>query len=517
MLTRILHRVFAIILFTSFVSVTLKADSVLVKMQEGIDSAQGHEGQQYAALVARDANISGVVVPKDSQAVVLLMKGTGNSAWTLQLAAVIINGKIFLVHGDSPAVVPISAADFLTMRQKAISTPSRIAVAAGLGVRFSVTGPLTPAPPSVTMSPVPAQGQPAPAISAPELANAGASPSPAPSLPGPRMDPRTKFGEADAVFDQIDFEVKLKGCAKQTTASVTCDFAITNKGPDRTVGVNGGFGVVDQKGQTIPGTAFEFAGGSRNWTLTVSGVTAKAHATYGGVDPDVNVLARVPIQIATAPGDANEPHGVLSAEFRNVRLGGGQVPASAPTAAPDGLVSEVAGWRFTLAGCYTATRDQKRQVLECYTKIENLKADDGIDLGGGSLTDPDGNTVDATWYKHVITGYASECSGWVGSAADFAHAKLLEPDHKNCMSPGSACWDALLTKPRPNAVQNANPQYVYVVFSDLAVGVTKLPQLRVFFTMDNREGPGRGPIQATFRNVPILKPPPSMLLKPAAR
>jgi len=104
--TRILHRVFAIILFTSFVSVTLKADSVLVKMQEGIDSAQGHEGQQYAALVARDANISGVVVPKDSQAVVLLMKGTGNSAWTLQLAAVIINGKIFLVHGDSPAVVP---------------------------------------------------------------------------------------------------------------------------------------------------------------------------------------------------------------------------------------------------------------------------------------------------------------------------------------------------------------------------------------------------------------------------
>jgi hypothetical protein len=290
-------------------------------MLEGVDSAQGHEGQQYAALVARDADISGVVVPKDSQAVVLLMKGTGNSAWTLQLAAVILTGKIMLVHGNSPAVVPITAADFLTIRKKAISTPERIAVAAGLTVRFGVPGPLTPALPGVTMSPVPAPGG-APAAAPPVNARpAASSVVAAPALPGPRMDPSTKFGEADAVFDQIDYEVKLKGYAKQTTASVTCDFTVTNKGPDRTVGVGGGFGVVDEKGQVIPRTTFEFAGGSRNWTPTVSGVTAKAHFIYGGVDPDVNVLARVPIQIATTLGEANEPRGVLSAEFPQCAAG----------------------------------------------------------------------------------------------------------------------------------------------------------------------------------------------------
>ena len=72
MLTRILYRVLAIALFASLVPVTLHADSMMVKMLEGVDSSQGKEGQQYAALVAKDANISGVLVPKDTQAVVLL-------------------------------------------------------------------------------------------------------------------------------------------------------------------------------------------------------------------------------------------------------------------------------------------------------------------------------------------------------------------------------------------------------------------------------------------------------------
>jgi hypothetical protein len=518
MLTRILYRVLAIALFASLVPVTLHADSMMVKMLEGVDSSQGKEGQQYAALVAKDANISGVLVPKDTQAVVLLTKGVGNSEWTLQLAAIILNGKIMLVRGNSPAVIPMGAADLLTMRKRTVSTPTRIAVGAGLTVRFSVPGPLTPAPPNTTMQPVPAGSAPSTAAPAPGAVSAVAaavSPTP-PALPGPRMDPSTKFGEPDAVFDQIEFEVKLKGCAKQTTASVTCDFTVTNKGPDRVVGVNSGFGVVDEKGQVVPPTAFEFAGGSRNWTQTVSGVTAKAHATYNGVDPDVNVLARVPFQLATGPGDANEPHGAFTVEFHNVRLGGGSAPAKMQTAALDsGMVSELAGWRFTLAGCYTAApRDKDRQVVECYTKIENLKADDGIDLNGGSLTDSEGNEVGANWYKHTVSGGADECSGWVGGASDFAHVHLLQPDHVGCPFPNSMCWDQLVSKPKPNAVQNANPQYVYVVFSDVGAGITKLAQLRVMFNMDNREGPGRGPVQATFRNVPILKPPASMLLKP---
>jgi hypothetical protein len=79
MLTRIFYRLLAIVLFLSFVSVTLKADggSMMVKMLDGVDSANGQEGQQYQAIVAKDATISGVLVPKGTQAVVLLVKGSG--------------------------------------------------------------------------------------------------------------------------------------------------------------------------------------------------------------------------------------------------------------------------------------------------------------------------------------------------------------------------------------------------------------------------------------------------------
>lgn len=144
-LTKVVHRVLAIVLFVSFMAVTLKADDGMwVKMLDGIDSAHGQEGQQYQAIVSRDANISGVVVPKGTQAVVVLVRGVGRNAWTLQLGAVVLNGKVMLAHGNSPAVVPGGAADLLTMKSRTVSTPDRIAVGAGLTVRFSIPGPLTP-------------------------------------------------------------------------------------------------------------------------------------------------------------------------------------------------------------------------------------------------------------------------------------------------------------------------------------------------------------------------------------
>ncbi len=105
------------------------------------------------------------------------------------------------------------------------------------------------------------------------------------------------------------------------------------------------------------------------------------------------------------------------------------------------------------------------------------------------LTDQDGNNVGANWYKHTLSGFADECSGWLGGAADFAHVHLLET---------RAVDNALISKPGPKAIQNANLQYVYVVFSDVGVGITKIAQLRVYFNM--------GQARATFRNVPILKP-----------
>jgi hypothetical protein len=171
MLTKSLHCVLAII-FCSFIPVTLKADDggMMVKMLEGLDSAHGQEGQQYQAVVARDATISGVLVPKGTQAVVVLVRGVGKNAWTLQLAAVVLNGKILLAHGNSPAVVPMSPTDFLTMGKKTVSTPDRIAVAAGLTVRFSIPGPLTPDGATVTAGGQPPNGQP-PTGSQPQLAS----------------------------------------------------------------------------------------------------------------------------------------------------------------------------------------------------------------------------------------------------------------------------------------------------------------------------------------------------------
>ena len=79
MLTKIVHRVLAIVFLMSLVSATAAADSgaLMVKMLDGVDSANGQEGQQYQAIVAKDATISGVLVPKGTQAVVLLVKGSG--------------------------------------------------------------------------------------------------------------------------------------------------------------------------------------------------------------------------------------------------------------------------------------------------------------------------------------------------------------------------------------------------------------------------------------------------------
>jgi hypothetical protein len=133
---------------------------MMVKMLDGIDSAHGQEGQQYQAIVARDATISGVLVPKGTQAVVVLARGVGRSAWTLQLAAVVLNGKVMLAHGNSPAVIPMSPGDFLSMKSKTVSTPDRIAVGAGLTVRFSIPGPLTPDQTAVAAGGQPPTGQP---------------------------------------------------------------------------------------------------------------------------------------------------------------------------------------------------------------------------------------------------------------------------------------------------------------------------------------------------------------------
>jgi hypothetical protein len=162
MLNKSLLRLLAVVLFAFSSAVTVEADDsgIMVKMLEGIDSAHGQEGQQYQAIVARDATISGVLVPKGTQAVVVLVRGVGKSAWTLQLGAVVLNGKVMLAHGNSPAVVPMSPGDFLNMKSKTVSTPDRIAVGAGLTVRFSIPGPLTPDQTVVATGGQPPTGQP---------------------------------------------------------------------------------------------------------------------------------------------------------------------------------------------------------------------------------------------------------------------------------------------------------------------------------------------------------------------
>lgn len=467
--------------------------SITVKLLDAVDSAQGSVNQQYKAVVARPTTLGGRPIPKDAPAIVALAQGTGGDAWTLYLVAVSINGQMMQVFGNKPMVVPVSATDFFTMSKKTISTPSRIAIASGENVRFVLGNPAPSGvyaqPAGSTGSPAVAQTQSQPTPAAPQMPVASAA-----KLLGPAFEPGTIVGEAGDTLHANKFDVRLVGCARQGTASTTCDFVVVNTGDDRSVGIGPGhlFGLVDSKGQVVAFTSREYAGGSRNWSNTLSGLPTKGHFIYNGLDPDVTSLARVEVQLNTL-----NPNSSAQFEWRNVPLGGDTIAVATTPKVPNDLVYTEDGWRFTVMRCSPMPRDgdPAHKVVECFFKLENLKGDRDIVFDGASLTDPEGRQVDTSWYKAINNA----SNGFIGDANDYARTVTV-PEMN------SAHWlqDKTYNAPKISA---AVPRYIFAVFSDVDARVDHFVQLRYNIRTSHTDAAGYGRITAIFRNIPLTPMP----------
>lgn len=456
-------------------------DPLTVTLAEPVDSAKPNPNNQYRARVTRATAIQGVQFPQNSTAVLLLQGAPGK--WTMALAGAILDGKGFTFRGLNPNVVRATGEPFNTLAKQIVATPERMFIPAGIALTFTIAGDIRPL----------------------EAKAAPSAPPPTPAkLAGPPPDPGTQIGDPNAVFRALNYEVALIGCARQGTAATTCDFTVKNLGEDREIGIGprNGFGVVDSKGQLVGHNKTIFAGGSRNWTLTISGITAKARLVYNGVDPDIASLARVPLNMGTAPGASGG--GSASFEWRNVPLGG--APAAAPSivSANDPTVSEAEGWRFTLQRCTPAPRDAQNMLVECFIKVENLKGDRDLILDGAVMIDMEGRQVGNRWYKQDSL---SRGVGFIGDAAAYAKSPLVR----------TVEYDKLqYVFPEP-VISNATPFYAYAVFSDADPSVKKLAALRYSMRTKGTGGGLYGQITASWKNIELTPPPKAPPLAPAPR
>ncbi len=149
----------------------------------------------------------------------------------------------------------------------------------------------------------------------------------------------------------------------------------------------------------------------------LAGVVTHAHYSYDGLDPDVKSLARVSIKFfLTGSGRYSE------FEFRDVPLGQVAQATFTPTPLdPATSVVEEQGWRFSLVRCspIAVEKDHDGQGVQCFFKLENLKADRGVDLHGPSFVDPEGRTFDSSWY------YGPYTVGYLGNAVTYAHTAAV--------------------------------------------------------------------------------------------
>jgi hypothetical protein len=485
---------------------TLSSNALTVKVIDPIDSAQATAGQRFHAVVAKDTAIAGVFLAKGADATITLVPGTGGNRWTLNLIEVTVNGKVAGVYGANPVVVPTSAGDFFTMSKKTASTKDRIAVAAGENVKFT----LSPPPPA--QSPAAAAGN-APAAVAPVRGVAAPVAPPDPSaayrnaaVAGPNPGQYTFIGPFGSVLygKFLHIEARLDGCARQGTATSTCDFSIWDRNPIQAIGMGiGGFALVDGKGQVVDlsGEGAKCCDG-RNQSTIVPGVVSHAHYTYGGLDPDVTSLARVSIKIYQAGSGGNDDF-----EFRNVPLG---TPAPNPQAftptdvMPRKLVAEDNGLRVTVERCSPTVRknDPDYNVIECFFKVENLKADRGIVPWPGSFfVDDHGRTHDSIWYPFGAGNRAitTDPFGTVGDAA--AYARMSAVPEADPAVPGYGLDAKTYNQP---PIKYGEPRYMFGVFATVPKDVKHIVHLEYNF----REPGAFNNFSVSFDDVDLTPMPP---------
>jgi len=472
--------------------------TLTVQLLDPIDSAQGTAGQRYRAAMAKDSAVGSITLVKGSPATVTLVPGEGGIRWTLHLIEVTVNGKLAGVYGLNPAVVPGSPGDFSTMSKTTAMTRDRIAVAAGANIRFALAPPPRPAP---------AQGTPQGSASAGRAS--AASPAPAPSaagqdstayyakqpVPGPKPGEFSHIGPFGSILYDKDanIEVRLDRCDRQATASSTCDVTVMNRGKPITLSpAIGGFAIFDSKGQGIglQGGQAKCCG-DRNFGMFLPGVATHAHFKYDGLDPDVKSLARVSVKFFfTGSGRYSE------FEFRDVPLGQVAQKEFTPTLLePPAKVVEDGGWRMSFERCspYTRPKAPDFQVVECFFKIENLKADRGIDLQRTNFVDPEGRTFDPNWNPDANpNAFDSPSIGFIGDEATYARTStvpLQGPvlDHKIYNQP---------------PIKYGEPRYVFAVYSVVPKDVKHIVQLDYSFSW----GPNTW-FQGTFRDLDLTPMP----------
>jgi hypothetical protein len=484
------------------------ANALTVKLLDPIDSAQAQAGQRYHAAVAKDTAVGGVFLAKGADATITLAPGSGGNRWTLNLIEVTINGKVVGVNGQNPTVVPTGAGDFLTMSKKTVTTKDRIAVAAGENIRF-VLGPASsqPAPASVAGA--------APALPTTPPAAAASSGGPdrsaqyrAMAVAGPKPAADTVIGPAGAVLSSrnLKYQVRLDHCDRKGTASSSCDFTYLNFGDERQIGVGtGAFVAVDSKGQTI-GIKKQLLAGITGRAVAVPGLPGHVHFDYDGLDPDVTSLARVDIKVYGDPANTWAEY-----EFRNVPLNmpPAQVEAFTPVPRPAAdAVLDQEGWRISVVRCSPLRRniDPDTQVVECFLKVENEKADRTIGLVRGNFLDEDGRIYFNSWYssQNASTGGSADSGvGFLGT--DAVYNRISAVPTKNTPFNGIK----LVTEVDslgPTPVKYGQPHYAFAVFSKVPSDVNRIAQLDCTFESEPLGYPAHL-MDFQFNEIPITPMP----------
>lgn len=510
------------------------APTITVKLLEGVDSALGSAGKEYRAAVSVPLRLGNTAIPVGTPAIVTLAAGTGGPAWTLHLTAMTLDGKTYRILGQNPQVVPVSVTDALLIHKGATSTATRIAVAAGLSVRFTLAqlAPAANKPAAAPEAVSEAAGRAAP--------TAGGGPG-MPAIPtrgNLAPEAGVQVGDPAAVFESQGFRVRLVGCGKEGGASVTCDFQVTNIGEDgRRVspGAGHGYGAIDSKGQPIAMRSASLANSGSPWVDAAAGVTMAARITMAGVDPDVNSLFRVPFSLRLFPASFSY------FEWRNVSLNGPGMTSAPVQGAPvqaaassgaGGATVEVEGYRLTALRCNSiagTTRklndtvyvggmdyvgnlhlDPTHPLIECFFRIENTRANRNVLLDGAAMIGNDGNTYDGRSKM-----YAQPLSrlGWIGEEADYQKAKTVpysKPNNEQAVSyavaPPGAGWGFHVKYGQDGPpLQAGTPEYFWGVFVGPDRNMTAAAQIRLGLrTSRANGGAGYYQIAAVFRDIPIV-------------
>jgi hypothetical protein len=460
-----------------------QSTAVTVLLLEPIDSANGAAGQRYRAAIVSDTTIAGIPLIKGASATVTLVPGTGGFRWNLNLIEISVRGKMAGVLGQSPTIVPATAGVSKTMQNAAVIGRDRIYVAAGQSIRF-VLGPAngSSTPPSGAASAKP----PALAAQAP-AAGAGARPDRsaqyrAMPVAGPKSAPDALIGPAGAVLSspRVKYEVRLDHCDRKATASTSCDFTYLNFGEEKEIRVGtGAFVAVDSKGQTI-GMKKQLLAGGTTRSVAVPGLPGHVHFDYDGLDPDVTSLARVNLKIYEPPWNS-----WAEFEFRNVPLNAPPAQLAAFTSVPRpaaNTTEEHEGWRISVVRCSTTTRsiDPDTQVIECFFKVENEKADRTLNLGEALFVDEDGREHFSTWFPSGSKMGANATSGlgYIGTEARYSRTALVPT--KNTPVNGVQLVTEVDGTIYPT-IKNGEPRYAYAIFSGIPKEIKRIPHLRYTF------------------------------------